>query len=86
MTLTRTYSDNSTHELAGTPRARLGGPRPPHTTTVREDLIERFTTVGIFGSHMPLDIDSHWDWRNPLNIIPALILLLFVIALVAAIV
>jgi len=53
---------------------------------VHEDLIERFTTVGIFGSHMPLDIDSHWDWRNPLNIIPGLILLLFVIALVAAII
>ena len=86
MALTRTYSDNSTHELAGTPRARLGGPRPPHTAAVREDLVERFATGRIFGSHMPLDTDAHWDWRNPLNIIPAVILLLFVIALVAAIV
>jgi hypothetical protein len=32
---------------------------------------------------MPLDTDAHWDWRNPLNVIPAMILLLIVIALVA---
>ena len=35
---------------------------------------------------MPLDTAMHWEWRNPLNIIPAVILLLIVIALVAAIV
>lgn len=23
-------------------------------------------------SHMPIDTDIHWDWRNPLNIIPAI--------------
>ena len=86
MTLTRTYSDNPTHDLPSTPRARLGGPRLPQSGTVREELFERFTTGAIFGSHMPLDTDAHWDWRNPLNLIPAMILLLFVIALVAAIV
>jgi len=48
--------------------------------------MERFATGAIFGSHMPLDTDAHWDWRNPLNAIPALILLLIVIALVAAII
>jgi len=85
MTLTRTYNDNSTHELVSTPRARLGGPRLPHTAGSHDDLVERFTTGAIFGSHMPLDTDAHWDWRNPLNLIPAMILLLFVIALVAAI-
>jgi hypothetical protein len=86
MTLTRTYSDNSTHELAANPLARLGGPRMPLSAATREDLIERFATGAIFGSHMPLDTEAHWDWRNPLNIIPAMILLLIVIALVAAIV
>ena len=86
MTLTRTYSDNSKHELASNPRARLGGPRLPHTAAADKELIERFTTGAIFGSHMPLDTEAHWDWRNPLNVIPALILLLIVIALVAAIV
>jgi hypothetical protein len=49
-------------------------------------VFERFTTGAIFGSHMPLDTDLHWDWRNPLNVIPVMILLLIVIALVAAIV
>jgi hypothetical protein len=86
MTLTRAYSDNTTHELAGNPRARLGGPRLPQPTAGRENLVERFTTGAIFGSHMPLDTDAHWDWRNPLNVIPAMILLLIVIALVAVLV
>ena len=35
------------------------------------------------GSHMPLDTGIHWEWRNPLNILPALILLMLAIALVA---
>jgi hypothetical protein len=86
MTLTRTYSDNSTPELANNPLARLGGPRLPQPAAAREDLAERFATGAIFGSHMPLDTQAHWDWRNPLNAIPAVILLLIIIALVAAIV
>jgi len=86
MAATRTYSDNSAHELASAPRARLGGPRLPRPAAKPSDRIERFATGGIFGSHMPLDIDAHWDWRNPLNLIPAMIVLLFIIALVAAIV
>ena len=86
MTLTRAYSDNSTHELAGNPRARLGGPRLPHTSAAHEELFGRFATGAIFGSHMPLDTHAHWDWRNPLNVIPAMVLLLIVIALVAVLV
>ena len=34
------------------------------------------------GAHMPLDTTIHWDWRNPLNVLPALLLLLLAIALV----
>jgi hypothetical protein len=86
MALTRTYSDNPAHDLASTPRARLGGPRLPHSAATHSDRAERSTIGGLFGSHMPLDIDAHWDWRNPLNLIPAMILLLFIVALVAAIV
>jgi hypothetical protein len=86
MTLTRTYSDSPTHELTDSPRARMGGPRMPHSAAARDDLVERFASGAIFGSHMPLDTDAHWDWRNPLNIIPAMLLLLIIIALVAAIV
>jgi hypothetical protein len=85
MALTRTYGDNPARELASTPRARMGGPGLPQSAAANDDLIERFSTGAIFGSHMPLDIDAHWEWRNPLNLIPAMILLLFVIALVAAI-
>jgi hypothetical protein len=40
----------------------------------------------LFGSYMPLDTAIHWDWRNPLNIIPALVVLSMVIALVALLV
>ncbi len=85
MTLTRTYSDNSTRELASNPPARLGGPRMPLSAAAYEDVVERFATGAIFGSHMPLDTEAHWAWRNPLNAIPAAILLLIVIALLAAI-
>jgi hypothetical protein len=86
MALTLTYNDNPTSGLANDRRTRLGGPRLPQPAAAHDDLIERFTTGAIFGSHMPLDTDAHWEWRNPLNLIPAAILLLIVIALVAAVV
>jgi hypothetical protein len=35
------------------------------------------------GSHMPLDTMLHWDWRNPLNLLPLLLLLALLLALVA---
>ena len=34
------------------------------------------------GSHMPLDTAAHWDWRNPLNILPALMVFAFAIAII----
>ena len=86
MAISQAYSDTSVRELAAEPRARLGGPRPTGPAIVRESWLERFTAGPVFGSHMPLDIDIHWEWRNPLNLIPAMILLLIVLALVAAIV
>ena len=86
MAISQAYSDTSARELAGKPRSRLGGPRPTGPTFVRESWLERFSAGPAFGSHMPLDTDMHWEWRNPLNLIPAMILLLIVIALVAAIV
>ncbi|HEU5098902.1 MAG TPA: hypothetical protein VFU22_07785 [Roseiflexaceae bacterium] len=85
MAITRTYSDSAS-SLAGEARVRLGGPRSGGTSTAREERIERFMNTSLFGSHMPLDTDAHWDWRNPLNIIPAAILLVSLIALVATIV
>jgi hypothetical protein len=38
------------------------------------------------GSHMPLDTEPHWSWRNPLNILPAIILLLALLAIVGVII
>jgi len=43
------------------------------TTAVREQR----------GSHAPLDTQIHWNWRNPLNLIPATILIATVAALLA---
>ena len=43
------------------------------TTPVREQ----------HGSHAPLDTQIHWTWRNPLNIIPATILIATAAALLA---
>lgn len=36
------------------------------------------------GAHMPLDTTVHWDWRNPLNVLPALLVLLLLLALVGS--
>ena len=36
--------------------------------------------VEAYGSHMPLDIRFNWDWLNPLNIIPAFMLLMIGLA------
>jgi hypothetical protein len=38
------------------------------------------------GSHMPLDTGIHWVWNNPLNILPALVLLVALIAVIGMIV
>jgi hypothetical protein len=84
--LRHTYTGITTHELAAKPRARLGGPRPRRPSAAREDWFERFAANSTFGSHMPLDTEIHWNWRNPLNIIPAALTLVIMIALVAAIV
>ena len=40
----------------------------------------------IVGSQMPLDIEPHWSWRNPLNVIPATLLVLGVAALIGTVV
>jgi hypothetical protein len=55
-----------------------------HKEGTHMNMIERNATSR--GSHMPLDTDMHWDWRNPLNIIPALILLNMIVALIALLV
>ncbi len=65
------------------PLARLGGPRRPRLP--RFERPQHQTPLG-GGSHAPLDIHPHWDWRNPLNIIPAAVLGTFVLGVVAMLV
>jgi hypothetical protein len=36
------------------------------------------------GSHMPLDTEIHWNWRNPLNLIVGIILFFCIVALIGA--
>jgi hypothetical protein len=66
------------------PGTRFGGPRRPratHEQTRPEGSFSPF--VSDAGSHMPLDTGIHWTWRNPLNIMPAILLLLVVFALLS---
>jgi hypothetical protein len=68
-------------------RERTGGPRRPrHSAAPSRDFYERFASNTPTGSHMPLDTEMHWEWSNPLNILPAFVALLFLITLVALIV
>ena len=80
-TITRTYADDA--KLALPARARTGGPRRPHgDRPAQNDWFERYTSQISYGSHMPLDIRFNWEWRNPLNVIPAFMLLLVLITII----
>ncbi len=38
------------------------------------------------GSRNPIDAEGHWDWRNPLNILPFGIVLIVLAALVSLVI
>lgn len=78
-----TYTATSTHAGTAEPRARFGGRRPRQEPATRYERDEFYGMATPHGSHMPLDTVAHWDWRNPLNILPALILVLLVVAVAA---
>lgn len=65
-------------ERAGGPRGR--GPSGQRGAPERQ-AAQQPTGLARNGSHMPLDIDVHWRWDNPLNIIPGFMLLAIVSAL-----
>jgi hypothetical protein len=77
--LRHTHTDTLTGNRAATPRARTGGPRRHLRATTAHERNERFSNDRR-GSHMPIDTGIHWEWRNPLNILPALVLFVMVIA------
>jgi hypothetical protein len=79
--LSRIYTESSKTSTYKPRRRRGGRPRQLPATSGRA-MPERYALEPVPGSFMPLDAQAHWDWRNPLNIIPAVILL-FVIAALA---
>jgi hypothetical protein len=78
--LSRTYTD--TKATAIELRTRWGGPRRQRPTMTRYEQYEHHLIDAPYGSHMPLDTSVHWDWRNPLNILPALVLFVVLLGLV----
>ncbi|HEY1016857.1 MAG TPA: hypothetical protein VGE07_29360 [Herpetosiphonaceae bacterium] len=62
-------------------RERTGGPRRPRGIAPERQPAESMLITSRNGSHMPLDIDIHWSWTNPLNVIPGFMLLALVTAL-----
>ncbi len=79
--LSRIYTENSKTSTYKPRRRRGGRPRQLPATSGRA-MPERYAFDPVLGSFMPLDAQAHWDWRNPLNIIPAVILLFVIAALV----
>ncbi len=83
---THMYTDTVKHTTTDELRARRGGPRRPQLPTTYYERSERYGAGDNHGSHMPLDTGIHWEWRNPLNLLPALMLLFMVLALIALVV
>jgi hypothetical protein len=68
-------------------RQRFGGPRRKRPSPPRPSVPAHDQIAGdLLGSHMPLDIDLHWQWRNPLNLLPMTLGLMLVLALVTMVV
>ncbi len=68
--------------IAQLPCAQYGKPGAPRPATTHARRTEEYWYTGaIYGSHMPLDTEIHWRWDNPLNLLPASLLVLVVVAL-----
>lgn len=68
----RTYHAESMLES----RAITGGnlPKQPY---------QHFGSEKVALPHMPLDTEIHWDWRNPLNLIPGALLGIVILDILA---
>lgn len=65
--------------MLATPFARTGGPSRSGGSSQNNYFgVERDVMP-----QMPLDTTIHWDWRNPLNIIPACVMSIIVIDLIS---
>ena len=85
-TLARTYTDTADRSTTINLGERTGGPRGTRSTIANYSFFDRFGARSASGSHMPLDTKIHWELSNPLNIIPATLLLLTLVAIVALII
>lgn len=67
-------------------RIRRGGPRKHMPTPNHDDRSQTHkngdNTMNMLGSHMPLDTMLHWQWSNPLNILPLLVAVSLILALI----
>ena len=83
-TYTDALADNrpAAASIVATPYARTDGPRSRLPASSRYERNER-SSHERRGSHMPIDTAIHWEWSNPLNILPALILVFMVVAVIA---
>ena len=76
--LTHAFTDTQASNQPAISHARTGGPR---NRAQLADTYERFSSERR-GSHMPIDTGIHWDWRNPLNILPAIVLAVLLIGVI----
>jgi hypothetical protein len=77
--LSETYTNKKVTPIAL--RTRWGGPRRQRPTMTRHEQYECHLIDPPYGSHMALDTSVQWDWRNPLNILPAILLFAVLLAL-----
>ena len=83
--ITQIYPKQTAGKATRLEHTRTGGPRGEQPEAANE-IVEYIMSTTPFGSHMPLDTQMHWDWRNPLNIIPAFMLLLFLLTVIGLLV
>jgi hypothetical protein len=78
--LSHTYNERHLDNLLNGARERFGG--SPGRPSSGESYVSTEFSGKEHGSHMPLDTAIHWVWDNPLNILPAFVLLATLIAII----
>lgn len=81
--LTHTYTGNTPKAPQAQPAQRGRHPRRQRPIAAYYERPDHYADADYHGSHRPIDTSAHWAWSNPLNLLPALLLALFALALVA---
>lgn len=82
-TMIHTTADPFSRDTAAKPRVLWGGPRRRGPAPTQAEKLMRYGATDYLGSHMPIDADIHWTWRNPLNLLPLTLLIFTLIALIS---